>query len=143
GSIDSSVKNVKVSSIQNPIQANLIKRKHEGKYDMTKTLTLTQEQSHWFAEQVIEWAAAKIASLLVIEVGVEHTIDTVVSRGNIETAIEVIQERLADSSLDRALITILGVLGIKAFAEQISQNNQNFDVETSKRVCDAYAAEHS
>ena len=110
---------------------------------MTKKLELTQEQSRWFAEQIIEWAAANIGSLLVTEVGVERTIGGVVSTDNIETAIDVIQARLSDSALDPALITILGVLGIKALAEQISKNDKTFDLETSKRVCDTYAVEHS
>ena len=110
---------------------------------MTQKLDLTQEQSHWFAEQIIEWAAANVGSLLVTEVGVEHAIVSVVSTDNIETAIDVIQERLSDSALDSTLITILGILGIKALAEQISKNDKTFDLETSKRVCDAYAVEHS
>jgi len=110
---------------------------------MTTKLELTQEQSHWFAEQIIEWAAANIGSLLVIEVGVAHTISGVVTTDNIQTAIEVIQKRLSSSALDPALITILGVLGIKALAEQISKEDKTFDLETSKRVCDSYAIEHS
>jgi hypothetical protein len=110
---------------------------------MTTKLDLTPEQTRWFAEQIIEWAAANIGSLLVIEVGVAHAISSVVTPDNIETAIEVIQMRLSDSALDPALITILGVLGIKALAEQISKDDKTFDLETSKRLCDSYAVQHS
>ena len=54
----------------------------------------------------------------------------------------MIQQRLSDSALDPTLVTILGVLGIKALAEQISKDDKTFDLETSKRVCDSYAIEH-
>ncbi|MFP4323287.1 MAG: hypothetical protein ACLFTK_12605 [Anaerolineales bacterium] len=110
---------------------------------MVRKIELTQEQSRWFAEQIIEWAAANIGSRLVIEVEVDNAIGRSVTIENIETSIEVIQKRLSDSALDPALISILGVLGIKALAEQISKDDNTFDLETSQQVCDTYAAEHS